>query len=177
MCGGVKNNHKGRTNQSLSWCLNHGFSVTHLEILKCSGIEKHTLYWIRSGNAFVFPKVEQQCKVLLVCNITLCQRITDLWEVFCCQISLLQNNAAGSFSVTKLTGSLMMCKSTVWSLIFSSSISTIPLYPSCNLIQRNLKKLPIVYQSYFFSCCHSAVKPTDPSSAYLSLYRYAPQRT
>lgn len=177
MCGGVKNNHNGRTNQSLSSCLNHYFSVTHLEMLKCSGIEKHTLYWIRSGNAFVFPKEEQQCKVLLVCNITLCQRITELWEVFCCQISLLRNNTAGSFSVTKLIGSLMMCKSTVWSLIFSKLNFHNPSLP---ILQFNTKKLKETSHSlsiFFFSCCHSSVKPTDPSSAYLSLYRYAPKRT
>lgn len=50
----------------------------------------------------------------------------------CCETT------AGSFSVTKLIGSLMMCKSTVWSLIFSKLNFHNPSLP---ILQFNTKKL------------------------------------
>lgn len=92
----------------------------------------------------------------------------------CCRTRCL----AGSFSVAKLTGTLSMCKFTALFGHQYSQSSRLhfhnPFLPS---LQFNTKKKKSHSSSIFFSCCHSAVKPTDPSSAYLSLYRDAPQRT
>lgn len=75
----------------------------------------------------------------------------------CCETT------AGSFSVTKLIGSLMMCKSTVWSLIFSKLNFHNPSLP---ILQFNTKKLKETSHSLsifffllsFFCQAHRSIK-------------------